>query len=37
MYNLDFVSVTVGYIVGVALCYTTMHMIYTMENADDDT
>jgi hypothetical protein len=37
MYNLDFVSVAVGYIVGVALCYTTMHMIYTMENADDDT
>lgn len=36
MYNIDFVSVVVGYVVGVALCYTTMHMIYQMENEDTD-
>lgn len=37
MYSIDFVSVTLGYVVGVALCYTTMKMIYELENADDDT
>lgn len=37
MYNLDFISVAVGYVVGVALCYTTMKMIYSLEDMDDDT
>jgi len=36
MYSIDFVSVTLGYVVGVALCYTTMKMIYELENHDND-
>lgn len=36
-FTIDFVSIAIGYIVGVGLCYTTMHMIYTLEDADDDT
>ena len=37
MYNVDFISIVMGYIVGVGLCYTTMQMIYALEDADDDT
>lgn len=29
MYQLDFISVVVGYIIGVILCYQTMHLLYT--------
>ena len=35
-FTIDFVSIAIGYIVGVALCYTTMHMIYALENEDTD-
>jgi hypothetical protein len=35
-FTIDFVSVAIGYIVGVGLCYTTMHMIYALENEDND-
>lgn len=35
-FTIDFVSIMIGYIIGVALCYTTMHMIYQMENEDND-
>lgn len=29
MYQLDFISVVVGYIIGIILCYQTMHLLYT--------
>jgi hypothetical protein len=28
MIQLDFISVVVGYIIGVILCYQTMHLLY---------
>jgi hypothetical protein len=36
MYNIDFISATLGYILGVFLCYNTMNMVYHMENSDDE-
>lgn len=36
MYNIDFISATIGYIMGVFLCYNTMHVVYNMENNDDE-
>jgi hypothetical protein len=36
MYNIDFISATLGYILGVFLCYNTMSVIYYMENNDSD-
>ena len=36
MYTFDFASIVTGYVVGVALCYTTMKMIYELENSNND-
>ena len=34
MYELDFISVVVGYICGVLLCYSTQHILF-METHDE--
>jgi hypothetical protein len=36
MYSIDFVSAILGYVVGVALCYTTMQTIYQLEDENND-
>jgi hypothetical protein len=36
MYSIDFVSAILGYVIGVALCYTTMKMVYELESYDND-
>ena len=34
MYDLDFASVVVGYVIGVLLCYSTQHILFV--ETDDE-
>lgn len=34
MYDFDFASLVIGYIIGVVLCFNTAHLLF-VENADD--
>lgn len=36
MYDFDFVSVVVGYIVGVLLCYSTQHILFLETNDENE-
>lgn len=36
MYTIDFVSAVIGYVLGVALCYNTMLLVYKLEQEDND-
>lgn len=36
MYDFDFVSVVVGYIVGVVLCYSTQHILFVETNDEGE-
>lgn len=36
MFQVDFISATLGYVLGVLLCYNTMIMVYDMESKDND-
>ena len=36
MFELDFVSVVVGYIIGVVLCYHTTHLLFVEANDESE-
>lgn len=36
MFELDMISVVIGYAIGVFFCYTTYCMIFAMEDNDDN-
>ena len=35
MYEFDFISVVVGYVAGVLLCYSTTHIMFVENNNED--
>lgn len=36
MYQLDFASVVIGYIVGVLLCYSNMYILFAQDDIQED-
>lgn len=36
MYGLDFVSVVVGYVIGIVLCYSTVHVMFLETNDEGE-